>query len=56
MHKADMFVYSILDVSFTNGDISRSLFENFSPCLESTPNVQKSKINPEKGNLIVLNL
>jgi len=45
----DMCMDSLLDLSFTNGDISRSL-ENFSPCLESTPNIQKSK-SSEKGNL-----
>ena len=46
----DMFMDSLLDLSFTNDVISRSL-ENFSPCLESTPNIQKLKRSSEKGNL-----
>lgn len=44
-----MHVDSSIDLSVTDGNISRSLPEDFLPCLESTPNVQRSKRNPEKG-------
>ena len=47
----DIVQHFLLDLSFTNDDVSRNLFENFSPCLESTPKIQKSNRVPKRGTV-----
>ena len=47
-----MYTELCITDTFMDSSLDQS-FEEFSPCLESTPNVQRSKRNPEKGSLFV---